>query len=639
MKRSKIDEGMHAEHLLRCLEKEPLRIVMSIDLEDPDAINLMWEELDDNYGNEQCEYQHHVTELQKLTNYPSCESDADLKELYYTFAEHIKAIRRISKNDTAGEDYKTTLCRLMPKYLKRKAHKVMQDTPSQYTLNCLMRMVRKQVELSNMESATSGCEGRISTGHRERSSPWARSRIEAEVRAQACAGKLSEVYHMESDSNGQEACGKAVPSRVNTVTVGHDTFSVPGPVARSCYPVNRQNQEQQPETHYTYGAQTSPFSVPPVTRYMSGLADDLARTNLGSPMFQANAAKVPRGSNGKGSSVWGNHTVSLDLPKSACVFCNGNHGSLDCRAFQLGYEYMDILNKQNRCFNCFSQNHSLAFCTTDSTCKADGCKVTCRHCPFFCGRFKFQAVCSGVVTCSVDAAGNFENSRLHTVLFYLVNPVTGNEILVRGYLDSGCTDTFLREESGMSIGLSGMDCRINFLLNLFGDNTEKGDGSLVKAVFKSVDGSYVSPLVTCITKGALIQDVDAFSLSGSQKGFISKGGYRLSDEQAAGDGKLPIDVVFGQDLYYQVIRGAPVLGPDGLVLVDTVFGHTMGGPVRSGEHTSHIRANYLKCQLPKGTKKFIDVHNFASDIPHLSAVPELCIPTDEVKIQPGEPES
>ena len=70
-----------------------------------------------------------------------------------------------------------------------------------------------------------------------------------------------------------------------------------------------------------------------------------------------------------------------------------------------------------------------------------------------------------------------------------------------------------------------------------------------------MDGSYVSPLVSCITKASLIQDVDSFRLSEPQCDRIRRDGYRLSDEAAVMDGKLPIDVVFGQDLYYQMIRG------------------------------------------------------------------------------------
>lgn len=637
MKRSKIDEALQVEHLLRCLVGEPLRIVMMVDLEHPEAIKLMWKELDMNYGNEQCDYQYHVTELQKLASYPPCKYDSDLKELYYTFSEHIKALRRISKSDTTGEDYKTTLCALLPEYLKRKMYKLMQDSPTEYTLNRMMSMVQKQVGLGNMESAASGAGvGRTYGAHREQGNPWAKAKVDAEKRAQACAGKVAEIHHSEPHMEGPSFT-RPISSHVNTVTVGHDTFPIPGPVASSCYPVNR----TKPENHYTFGAQPSSCSVPPLTSYLSDLTNDLAKTSLGSPIFQANAAKVPKSSNPGGPSAWGNQTVSLVLQKSACVFCNGSHGSLDCRAFQLAPQYMEILNRQNRCFNCFSQDHSLAFCTAESTCKVVGCKVTCKHCPFFCGLFRSMAgsARSSIVTGSVDAAGNFENSRLHTVLLLLVNPVSGAELLVRAYLDSGCTDTFLLDLVARKMGLSGMDSRIDFMLNLFGDNTERGNGSLVTAIFKSLDGSYVSPLVACITKGALMQDVDSYALTESQWDCIREGGYKLSDEDASVNGKLPIDIVVGQDLYYQMIRGAPILGPDGLVLVNTVFGHTLGGPVKSGEHTPHIRSNYLKCQLPKGTKKFIDLDRFPGSVPHRHAVPKLCIPSDEEEGRTGEPES
>ena len=666
MKKSKIDDALQAEYLLKAVILEPLRIVMLVDLEHPNAIKLMWEHLDRRYGNEQCDYQHHVTELQKLATYPACRTPSDLKELYYTFTEHIYAMRRISKNEETGEDYKTTLCRLLPDYMKRKMYKLMQERPQEYTLNRMMTMVEQQVRLSNMEIAASGGEaggregGRSSGYQREQGNPWAKSRVEAERRAKACTGRLSDAHYMEPFMDDQPLQDRSKTSSVNTVTVGHDTFSVPGPVARTCYPVNRariiprpplenhynfgagdssnRGHTQSQGSHFNFGVDVSSCSVPPVTSYMETLTNGMAECNMESPSFQVNAAKVPKGTStgvsstaGNSTPNWGNQTVSLRVRTSACVFCNGDHGSLECRAFRLPNQYMEVLNKQNRCFNCFSQDHSSLFCTVDSTCKAPGCNVTARHCHFYCGRFRTQAknTYSGVVACSVDAAGNFEDSRLHTVQFLLVNPETGVEVLVRGFLDGGCTDTFLLESMAQKIALSGMDSRVNFLLKLFGDHRVREDGALVKAIFKSVDGSYVSPLITCITKGALIEDVDSYGLSAEQRTFIQRGRYMISDESATVDGKLPIDVVFGQDLYYQMVRGAPIHCPDGLVLLDTVFGYTLGGPVKTRMPPARVHANYLRCRLPAGTKKFIDLDHLSTGVPHRHAVPESCIPLDD----------
>ena len=103
----------------------------------------------------------------------------------------------------------------------------------------------------------------------------------------------------------------------------------------------------------------------------------------------------------------------------------------------------------------------------------------------------------------------------------------------------------------------------------------------------------------------------------------------ISDESATVDGKLPIDVVFGQDLYYQMVRGAPIHCPDGLVLLDTVFGYTLGGPVKTRMPPARVHANYLRCRLPAGTKKFIDLDHLSTGVPHRHAVPESCIPLDD----------
>ena len=240
----------------------------------------------------------------------------------------------------------------------------------------------------------------------------------------------------------------------------------------------------------------------------------------------------------------------------------------------------------------------------------------------------------------MDAAGNFDNARLHTILFLLVNFESGEETLVRGFLDGGCTDTFMLEDTARKVGLPGLGNRIKFLLSSFGQNTVQGEGSLVKAVFKSLDGSYISPPVTCITRGSLIQDVDSFKLSDQQRLSIQRSGYKLSDSGASIDGKLPIDIVIGQDLYYHLVKGAPVHCADGLVLIDTVFGYALGGPVRTGLVSNpRPSMNYVKCQLPTGTGKFIDIKNFPGSDPHIPGIPKSCIPAEEAKVEKEETNS
>lgn len=659
MKKGKIDEGLQAEHLLRCLFGEPLRIAMMVDLEDPEALSQMWYRLNERFGNEQCDYQHHVTELQKLATYPVCKTDADLKELYYTFTEHIFAVRRISKNQDAGDDYKTTLCALLPDYIKRKMYKIMHDNPQEYTLNKMMQIVSKQVGLSNMETVSSGRDLQRHPSNsygREQGNLWAKSRIEAEKRAQACAGRLSGVQYADPSEVGSVYSHSGVGPQIgNKVTVGQETFDVPGPVARACYRVNRTSSSNTPSNHYSFSSCT----VPPITQYISSLTEqtnypgastdqpsvdkaefmqgwgNLVAKKASNPhMYQVNAGKSGAAgcSTGGGSSAWGNKTVNLNLINTAksCVFCRANHGSLDCRVYELGNQYMDSLNNQGRCFNCFRQDHVLPFCPVDSTCKVSSCNVTIKHCHFFCGNFKQQVKSAyGVVSCSVDAMGNFDNARLHTVLFLLMNPETGVEHLVRGFLDGGCTDTFLLEEVARKLSLTSLNGNINFLLSTFGPELVPGEGSLVKAVIKSIDGSYVSPVITCITKPTLMQDVDSFKLSDQQQANIQQGGYKLSDDGASINGRLPVDVVIGQDIYYQLIRGAPVHCAGGLVLVDTVFGYTLGGPVESELSVEGPRAHYMKCQLPEGIHKFIDLDGFPSISKLSSALPMGCIPQSE----------
>jgi hypothetical protein len=522
---------------------------------------------------------------------------------------------------------------VLPEYLKRKVLKIMQERPLEYTLSKVMDLVGKQVGLCNMQSVFSGKDNRSapSSYSKENSNPWTKSRVDAERRAHACAGKLGETQYVGQDySFHRETSDKSSPT---LVTVGQETFSVPGPVARSCYPAIKTQAN-----HYAFAAN---MTVPPITHYITGSFNQSCAlgsntTSRGSEgwgsmdgnghstphMFQANAAK---------GGALTNQTIKLDLtkPTSGCVFCNGNHGSLGCRTFELGNQYVAFLKANGRCFNCFEKGHILEYCPAESTCSVQACRLTIKHCPFFCGHFKNMKAYAGLRACSVDAMGNFENARMHTILFLLVNPESGTETLARGFLDSGCTDTFILEKAARRSDLPGLDNRVRFLLSSFTRDKEEGEGSLVKTVFKSLDGRYRSPVLTCITRDSLVQDIDSFRLSEQQLASIEQGGYTLSDDRASGPGRLPVDVVIGMDLYYQFIKGAPVHCAEGLVLVDTVFGYSLGGPVKGGSTVRKHGVNYLKCQLLEGASKPMDFLSSQQNNHLKSAIPERCMPEEE----------
>ena len=672
MKKSKIDDALQAEHLLRCLVGEPLRIVMMVDLEDQDALKEMWYRLNERFGNEQCDYQHHVTELQKLATYPPCKTDADLKELYYTFTEHIYALRRIARNKDVGDDYKTTLCGLLPEYLKRKTFKIMYEKPKEYTLDNLMRMVGKQVGLCNMESSSVKDSSRpVSSGYgRDTGNIWSKSRVDAERRAQACAGRLSDAHYMKPSAEGRREPSGNTLQTSNIVTIGQDTFSVPGPVAHSCYPVHRTDANTSTAKHYSFNA----CSVPPPDMYAASIASDISAVSASSSdashSFQANATRpvTSKGSSGGSSAALTNQTINLNSQAQfkGCLFCGAKHGSLDCRLFDMGNQFIQVLGANGRCFNCLDTGHILAFCPLESTCKASGCKVTIKHCHFYCGYFKTQprATYAGFFSYSVDARGRFESVRLHTVLFWLVHPETGEQTLARGFLDTGCTDTFILKECARRANLPGPIDVMQFSFAAFFHDPEDAEGSLVNVIFKSIDGSYVGPQVTCVTMDRLVQDVAAFQLTNKQKETLNKGGYKISDTGVLVDGSLPVDVVIGQDTYYKFV-GNRTEFPDGMVVVDTVFGHTLGGPVitevqpqtnpsaqvntsihqsleptatvtniivpelisEDSEIKPHSSLNYLSCKLPKGISRSINM-SYTNYRQIESAIPPGCVPSE-----------
>ena len=147
----KIDEDLQIEYLIQCLDGEALRLAMMVDFEDPKALQLIWLNLDERFSNDTALYCYHSKRLQSLASYPQCQTEEDLKELYYFCKETISALRCYSKNSTAGEDFKNLICEVLPYYLRKKVIKVMYKNPSQFTLDHLLTMVGEQVGQNNMQ--------------------------------------------------------------------------------------------------------------------------------------------------------------------------------------------------------------------------------------------------------------------------------------------------------------------------------------------------------------------------------------------------------------------------------------------------------------------------------------------------------
>ena len=157
-----VDQDLHAEYLVQCLDGEALRLAM---MHIEDSIQDIWSFLDWRYGNDVAVYQLHSRKLLEIGTYPQCNSVADLKELYYSFKENILAMRRISGNSAAGEDFKSVLQEVVTEHLRRKMVKIMLYSPHIYTLDNLLSLIGKEVQLNHLESMVS------STSHQSKTCP------------------------------------------------------------------------------------------------------------------------------------------------------------------------------------------------------------------------------------------------------------------------------------------------------------------------------------------------------------------------------------------------------------------------------------------------------------------------------------
>ena len=181
-----VDRDLQVEYLIQCLKGESLRLAM-MHIEDTAALDLIWKSLDKRYGNEAAAYQYHSRKLLALHSYPPCQTSADLKELYYVFKENTLALRRISKNSDAGEDFKSIFVGVLPEHLRRKVMKIMCERPEQYTLDHLLTLTGKEVQLNNLENITTSTQFQPRTSTCDTVSDQRNIEMASEVNAGICA--------------------------------------------------------------------------------------------------------------------------------------------------------------------------------------------------------------------------------------------------------------------------------------------------------------------------------------------------------------------------------------------------------------------------------------------------------------------
>lgn len=333
MKKGKIDEDLQVEYLLRSLKGEALRIGLMSDLEDPQAFKQIWQHLEERYGGAFCDYQLHAMELQKLATFPQCKTPEDLRELYYVYSENISALRNISKNPAAGDDYKTTLVQLLPDSLRRKVLKTIQEEFSEYKLDSLLKIIGKEVALDNMQSAFKVNPPISKRGHKQSNS-----------------------------EKGERMVTGTYTTTEQSMETRHEGFNYVTARESAITPVNKFETTVEPTDHTTY---TTNISTLPTFVADSAVHDNRRRPT--SPEYLSS----------------GSIQSSNEALYKPCIFCGNHHESRECTVFE-DQQFIKILKAEGRCFNCYSQQHIIYCCPYRSMCQSYGCQRKTKHSPFHC---------------------------------------------------------------------------------------------------------------------------------------------------------------------------------------------------------------------------------------------------------------
>ena len=209
------------------------------------------------------------------------------------------------------------------------------------------------------------------------------------------------------------------------------------------------------------------------------------------------------------------------------------------------------------------------------------------------------------------------------MIMWIVNPINKTRTRVRLLLDTGSNNTFVISKGSLKRALKRLGQQ-KIVLQTFNKSPDCRDRDIFFGKFASSPNSMPSEVfyeLQLISVDQISGPLRSYKISDYESDFISSNRIILSDKDAATDSTLDIDILVGQDYYYDLIKGQPQKLSTGLVLLPTVNGAVLGGKVSSSKTYTNNRpkittVDYIPAfrTLPRDEevddmKKFISLEN------------------------------
>ena len=155
-------------------------------------------------------------------------------------------------------------------------------------------------------------------------------------------------------------------------------------------------------------------------------------------------------------------------------------------------------------------------------------------------------------------------------------------------LDSGSTHSYISLEWITKLELRQLGKR-QIRIKTFDDDAHTHVGTLVEAdVCKNLNTSE-SMIMKLVGVKSFLSDIACFDLTKDQRERLELYNFRLADPEADSTGRLPIDILVGQDYYHALQDGEKLSFPGGLILTRTMDKkYILGG-------TSVVECNEQAC--------------------------------------------
>ena len=284
-----------------------------------------------------------------------------------------------------------------------------------------------------------------------------------------------------------------------------------------------------------------------------------------------------------------------------CCYCGKDHFPTSCDVVSEVDARKQVLRKSGRCFSCLRRGHLSRNCRTTRRCH------TCngRHHTSICAPRQpkttdTQSEATPLETTSSlnPSAPEFTPSATGTTLYFettktvllqtavagVYNPTDHSQRRrIRVVLDSGSQRSYLTERMKQDLRLEAVSTQLLSIATFGSKRAQAKPCDVVTLGILTRSGPDLK--VNFFVVPHICDPLSVQPVSTCSEWDISLSNLDFAD-CCDGTEPLEVDLLIGSDVYWDIVTGEIVRGPDGLVAVNTRLGWVLSGPVQTTDVTS-----------------------------------------------------